>query len=322
MDNKKNEIVRKAEKKLRKISKEYKTLYFIIYYFSWIVGFLIIELVFVEYTIERFSPEYFEASLSITGLLIITLIYPINSFKYRKITYWRFQVLENIHHLQDFVEIRKIAEQKGVVRLDEAWLTEEYIKKNTNKMNQKSFLEKLEIFEYAFRKNFEEDLPKKIQYQITRYNILIIIFNILVPVSVISLSIWLFFEFLLDTFQRNFDLYFVIVLFILFFIYLIGFIVVGIRTMSAKRLQMEIDSKGIKMTKYKKKGVIIWTDIIQMEVSNKNKIWGLFDYLYIYTKEKQYEKTYRLDISNFKISPYLLLKQLNTLHQKYLETQK
>lgn len=200
-------------------------------------------------------------------LMTYLLQYPQKIYHQR----WRFWVLKYVHYLQDYVIIRKKVEKKGLIKREEKWLSEEYIKANSKNQESIRLLDTLEIFEYAYQKLYVAYLPQSFDYSIALSRVVL---SISFALSAIILFVTLILK--LDTIKQNLFFYqdylflqilymFSDVLFIILPIFLIAFLcwkmLFNLKYFFSKTVLLSVNSKKIITKKFLEEEDIYWKDI-------------------------------------------------------------
>lgn len=328
------DIIKKAQRKLKNnVLKGGSWFVFWLVILSLILSIVVLEIIIYQYNIvsyeeyvaAHYESVYIEAIFGFTTLFINLIILPLSYIEIASKKRWRFWVLQNVHYLQDFIEIRKIAEAKSCIDVNEEWLSENYIQKKVEEKEQKAILEKLEVFEYAFHKDFEENLPPVLKYTISKkiigYNIVGFLSGIIICIVLLSLSI----KMLPSRISVSSDIIYYISLsvFSLIILFFALRLFRNIRILLFKITFLKTDSRGIIIRKGNKNNLIVWEYIHELEYVVKNKSDTVFKYLHIHFKEVYFEKFsksyYKIAIKKFNRSAEVLFKEVECMYQKYLE---
>ena len=232
---------------------------------------------------------------------------------------WRFWVLEQIHFLQDFVEIRKIAEQKNYIKADEKWLKDKFICKKGKDDSSRELLERLTLFEYAFEKDFEASFPKKLCYVMSKSKALI---------SLIGGGLGLFVtfgRFFIDDLSPDPQVTPILIGFaVLLSIPFWYILVMNTRYFFFNEIYLELNQEGVKSKRYKNNTLIPWQEISKIAYITKSVGEGdILHYLYFYFKSSEYypksgKDYHRVVINGFSTRVDILLKQVNFMQKQIL----
>lgn len=232
---------------------------------------------------------------------------------------WCLWVLENIHYLQDFVFIRKIAEKKGIVQLFEDWLSENYIIKKRKGVIRVSLLEKLEIFEYAFKKDYEKKLLQGFQYRVSAKKVKYVLRVILIFI-IISMFFWLLIlmrQIELQYFGVPFNIFMMIVM-------LYGRVLSKFPSYFKNKVILEVNPEGIKSSKFKNNTLIPWRYITKLRYKKVRyylvKGQSRVPYIDVYLKsEKRSKEIIYINIDKLDTESMLIYKQMKAMYDRYLE---
>lgn len=233
---------------------------------------------------------------------------------------WRFWVLKNIHYVQDFVEIKKFAERRNYIKTTENFLDKEYIIRKSKKPEHKKLLDKLEIFEYAFARNLEDNLPENFIYKVDK----------LVAILRVSwLFLWLGVIPLLALISaivsgKDFELYGAIV-FVSVLIPL--FILIFIKWYSPlfiKTVHLEANLKGVKIKDCGNNNFIFWEYVKEIKYDSELIGEDTVYFIYFYLKETSFfnkikNNECKVATNILKLRGDIIYQQVNAMHQKYLK---
>lgn len=315
MSNQNTYTVDKALKKLKRnvVKVDYR-----VYIIITLVA-IILQVVFIKLTsiLDESLFKNIGSYIPVFGIILLLLYFIAKWLENITKTRWKFWVLSEVHFLQDFVEIRKFAERKNYIKVDEKWLYYHYICKKVKAKKRDDLLERLEVFEYAFEKDYEASFPEKLYYRIPKIaHILNMIFAS--PILFFCIFSWRYELYKRETPQFIFYMWF---FFILFFFSVWVFITLQNIRALIFGYYLEIDKKGIKSGKYKKGLLVPWRDIHGIEYKQESKGDNIIDYLYIYFNylDNSNKSYYKIAINGFKTRRDILLKEVNFMKDKYLK---
>lgn len=239
---------------------------------------------------------------------------------------WRFWVLKNIHYLQDFVEIKKFAERRNYIKTTENFLDKESIIRKSKKSEHKKLLDKLEIFEYAFARNLESNLPENLVYKANKWNaFLFILWSLLWFGGFILGGILQIrdYNYKYGDFHFNVSLIFISFISIL----LLGILLRWVSFLFIKNALLEVNLEGVNIKGFEKGQLISWEYIHKVEYIKEIVGEDTIHYLYFRFKYVQYpnkfkKKEFKIATSNLKLRGDIIYQQVNAMHQKYLDKQK
>lgn len=235
---------------------------------------------------------------------------------------WKFWVLKNVHHLQDFTKIRKLAVKNKYILAYEVWLDKDYIIRKSEKSQQQKLLDKLEIFEYAFEEDLKDNLPMKLIYKVNLYRSNFQVFYISFLFGVLPLYGLLTLE---ETESNNSWFYGSLIFSSISFTLLIAILIRWIPSLFFKTTHLVVDIKGVKLKKFKQMQLISWKYISRIEY--KSEYIGedivYFIYFHFYNNQEcKFEKEeHKIATTPLRPRGDIIFREVKAMHQKYLDKQ-